>query len=361
MSKKKIIVAEMLYPKGHLTLNKRYIEVLSLSNDVTIIDDGKYFSRMKLPSNTKLINVMSWRPDVNRFLKIRKVLPFIKYDPINFLAHLFNLIVISLRLVFYDYHKIIFMSVRNDVISLALPLFKKDSVIVFHHYDIDHLQTHPREISLFKRGMNKVNHIVLADFIKEGWLKQFKIDPSRIHVVYQPLVDCSENVSFSNVKRKPIVISIGLTIDEKILEKIIARDKEIKEKLSYHIILRHKELDYSGLNVSVIPGYFDRSVYNNYLETAAGCLVLYPQSYKLRYSGVIDDALGHAMNVYGNNIDVVKYFASRYPKSCSIVNDIDELFNLTISEYGMDRQEYITFVDNHCDKEIVKQFESVLK
>lgn len=360
MSKKKIVVAEMLYPKGHRTLNQRYIEVLSLNYDVIIVDDGNYFTQLQMPNNVKVLKVLSWKPSVSRFLKIKKIVPFLKYDPLDFVSHLFNLVIISVRLLFCDYHKIIFMSVRNDVISIALPLFKRNSVIAFHHYDIDHLQSHSREIPLFKRGMNKMNHIVLAEFIKKGWLKQFKIEPNRVHVVHQPLVDFLRDMSLAEKKREPTVISLGLTIDDALLKEILARDKEIKEKLPYTIILRHSTLNYVGLNVKVISGYLDREVYNDYLNTAAACLVLYPTSYQLRYSGVIDDALGHAMRVFGNNIEVVRYFAKKYPQSCTVINTMDDLFNLTIACEGMNRQEYSLFLANHKDSEIIKQFESVI-
>lgn len=359
-NKETIVVAEMLYPKGHLTLNRRYIEVLSSVYNVVVIDDGKYFSHINLPDTVQIIKVISWKPSVDRFYKLKRLFPFIKYDPIDFFAHLFNLIVISTRLMFYNYRKIIFMSVRNDVISFGRFLFRRDSIIAFHHYDIDYLQSHPRQIPLFKQGMNRMDHIVLADFIKKGWLNQFQLNPNRVHVVHQPLVDKTDYHSFLNIKRKPIVISLGLTIDEEILSSIISIDKNNRRKLPYQIIIRHRSIEYVGNNVNVITGYFDRSVYDNYLKTASACLVLYPQSYKLRYSGVIDDALGHAMNVYGNNIDVMRYFADKYPNSCKVLNSIDDLFNLSISEEGINREDFSAFVSYHSDSAILKQFSSII-
>ena len=45
---KHIIVAEMLYPKGHKTLNKRYLEILASRYIVTVVDYNNYFGSMEI-------------------------------------------------------------------------------------------------------------------------------------------------------------------------------------------------------------------------------------------------------------------------------------------------------------------------
>ena len=107
----KVVWAEMLYPEGHKVLNKKYIEILSQSVELIVVDSDNYFSSMKLPSNVTIIYTKRWVPSVNLFNKWKKYLPFIKFDPIALLAHIYNLVVISFKIRKTGYSKIVFSSV----------------------------------------------------------------------------------------------------------------------------------------------------------------------------------------------------------------------------------------------------------
>lgn len=361
MDRKKVVFAEMLYPEGHVVLNQKYIEILASISELTIIDNGDYFSKMTIPDNVRIINMRPWFPSIKRFLKIKKWIPFIKYDPISFIAHIYNLIIISINLIGFKYDKIIFSSARNDALCLSLPFFKKNSVVVFHHYDIDHLFSHPREMKIFKKNMNKYYHIVLADFIKEGLQNELPINPERVFVVYQPLIDNIDEQEALHKQRKPIVIGLGQTIDNKILQELIEYDKTHEERLPYNIILRHKSVEYNGNNIQIISNYLSREEFNNYLSESSACVLFYPESYKLRYSGILDDALSHGLPVYGNDIAVVRYFSNKYPNSCHVLTVPTDLFHLiSLSINSMSVDDFKLFKEQHSDNNIRSMLNNVI-
>lgn len=352
----KVVWAEMLYPEGHRVLNQKYIEILSQSVELIVVDSDNYFSSMQLPSNVTIIYTKRWVPSVNLFLKWKRYLPFIKYDPIALIAHIYNLILIAFKIRKTGYSKIVFSSVRNDALCLSLWLFKKKSVTAFHHYDIDHLSDYPREMRIFRLFMNKLDHIVLADFIKKGWEKQISIHPERVHVVYQPLINKPLNRN-QYTKRKPVIIGLGQTLDDSVLEMIIKHDKDNVNKLPYSIILRHKSKKYDGNNVQVIADYLSREEFEEYLNTSAACVLFYPQNYNLRYSGIIDDALSHQLVVYGNDIEVVRYFASKYPSGCKVIKSPLEIFHLSEElNNSMSIHDYSLFVEQHRPSIVLDMF-----
>ena len=344
----RIVVAEMLYPEGHIELNKKYIQILTEIGEVTVVDDGKYFTSMNL-DNVTIINVSRTVPSVSKFVKVKKWIPFLRFDPIDFIAHFINLIRIVFKLRKVEYDRIVFFSARNDALGFALPFFKKDSVYVFHHVDLDQIMARPRYIKSFKKYMNRYHHIVLADFIKEGLLDEFEIDENRIKVIYQPLIN---KESLSNQERLPIVIGLGRGIDKGMLASLIEYDKSHKEPLPYKIILRDSKVDYKGNNLTVDSEYYDRNKYDYYLDNASLCVIFYSVSFNLRYSGVADDALSHGLPVVGNDIRVIRYFAEKYDGCCSILSNITEIFKLKDIHFSTCQEQFELFRENHSDIQI---------
>lgn len=353
----RIAVAEMLYPMGHLVLAKNYIRSLQSLGEVVVFDNNNYFSSLNLSDEVKIVNVRHRRLSDERFAKIKKCIPFAKYDFFDFILQIFNAIEIALKQRKYNCDRVIFFSVRNDSLVCSLPFFKRNTVSAFHHNDIDHLANRWHERFIFNLGRNKYNHIVLASFIKDGLISEFNVNAQRVFVVYQPLLE--ETVEIQH--KVPLVIGLGQTIDSEILKRFIELDKQITEKRPYHIILRNKSIEYKGNNLTVINSYLSRDEYNKFLKEATICLVYYPQVYRLRYSGIIDDILNYGGAVYGSDIEVVRYFAEQYPNSCKVVSP-EQLFAMNdVSNCMADKNEVLAFREKHSAFNIQKQFKLVLE
>ena len=354
--RKKVIVAEMLYPEGHRALNKKYIELLSEIADVTIIDDGQYFATMGLPLDIKIIKTKRRIPSAEKFLKIKKYIPFLKFEPIEMIAHFMNLISIRLVLRGIPFDKIILMSSRLDALSLSIPFFPQNKIAVFHHYEIDRLLERKADQFFFKRSYNKYDHLFLAEFIRDGLIKYYPIKAINCHIVYQPLIDGQTLDTVNIDQRNRTIIGLGQTCDRSLLDKLIQIDKEADVVPANKILLRDKKTEYLGKNLEVIKRYLTRDEFNGFLNNYAACVLMYPSSFNLRYSGILDDALSHGMSIYGNDMPVVRYFHEKYPKSCHIFYSIEELHEIACQGVlSADRGEIENFINSHSDDNIKMQ------
>lgn len=352
----KIVVAEMLFPEGHVELNKKYTTILSNICELTVVDDGKYFSSMNL-DNCSIITYSRIIPNFQKLAKIKKIIPFFKLEVIDFIAHYINLIRISYKIRKIDYDRIVFFSARNDILGFALPLFKKGSVYVFHHVDLDLMTTKARYLWAFKQKMSKYHHIVLADFIKTGMIDSFGINPDLVKVVYQPIVN---NIEYRGTNRKRIIIGLGKGIDPEQLSYMIQYDKSHTGRLSYKILLRDNNIEYEGHNLVVTKEYYSREKYEMYLNEASICVILYPFSFNLRYSGVADDALSHGLPVMGNDIKVINYFSDKYPEYCHVINDLSILFKLPEKYFHAPVEMIEKFRNNHSDYKVAEMIKDAL-
>lgn len=345
----KIVVAEMYYPEGHRLLNVELIEILSTFTKITIIDDGAYFNKKKL------------RSKVDRWIKVNPII-LKRIEVLKTLSHIYNLIQISVKLRKVYYDKIIFFSVNNLALYFSLPFFKSDKIIVIHHYDIDRTLSRPIELKIFKRFMNKISHVVLSDFIKSGLEEKVGINSNKVFVVNQPFINKNAELKIKNDRSK-IFIGLGRNNSEEFIRKLLELDKYYTVgKLKYHIIIRSKNISYKGNNLTVINDYLTREQYDDFLNTSSACIVTYPETYKLRYSGVIDDALSHGMIVILNDIPISKYFASLYPNNCLIIKSAEDLWNLAKNDlHSLNENEFNSFINSRKIELIKEQLESVIE
>lgn len=348
----------MLYPSGHKTLNKKYIELLSHEYNIVLVDYNDYFSNLQLQcANVSIVKVYQKFPTFNFLLKLKKIFPFIFLEPFAVLNYFRNImyILFAVRKIKYDH--IMFFTARNDALFLALP-FISVPVSVFHHNDIDMLRIRKFERFSFLKSKNRIHHIVLAEFIADYLINHFCVSVKNVHVVYQPLI--GENEGYVNLSnRNNIAYGLGQTCDVSMLKEVIENDKK-HINFSMHIVLRNTNLTYKGKNVDIIQKYLTRKEYDTILNNYRTCVVLYPYEYQMRYSGVIDDALSHGMYVIGNDIPVVRYYSQKYPKSCFIIKTVEELFDEKWCKIEANSDEIYDFTQSHSDKHILSQLNIVL-
>lgn len=342
----KIVIAETLYPVGHKSLDEKFIETLSSLGELLVINSNGYFSN-KICEEYRTKTIKQFIPKYFEFI----------YTIVYFI----NLCIVAFNLRKEAYDKIIFLSTRIDSLFFALPFFRKDSIIVVHHNDIDRMLSRPFESFIFKRYMNEIDHVVLAEFIKDGLIEKTSVDERRVHVVHQPSLEKRSVEDMNLDTRKPVVIGLGQSMSQDYIDTLIAEDKNGDLDIKYSFLLRSKTTDYQGKHVIVSTEYLDRRVYDERLLTSSVCIVFYPKSFNLRYSGVIDDALNHGLVVYCNDIAVGKYFANKYPNSCRLVKEDEGLvtpFKSSVS--AADKEEINNFLLEHSGAFVTKQWKCCL-
>lgn len=348
----RIIVADMYFHKKHKKLNVKIIKEISTFASTMVVNGGGYYSQSNLPG-IDLLDSFYFLP--------RKI------DKLRNIFILLHLIILSITLVVkkLKYDKIIFLSTNNICChyALSLRLFKRGSVVVIHHYDIDRTIASLRESELFKKRMNEYDHIVFAEFIKEGMIKFLGTREDRIHIVPHPLFVSKENI-YREIEKKNIIIGVGRNTDPIFLSNMVDIDKESGHKSLNHIQLRTNGTPYVGNNVELFNRQdISQDEFDELLYRAKACVVIYPKTYRYRYSGVIVDALSHGCVVICNQIPIGVYYKSICPKNCKIVKDAKELYDMAFVDIAeFDYNEFYKYLNENSNSVIrEKLYEAIHK
>lgn len=339
-----IIIADMYYPQTHSYLNNEWIRIISGFAKVTIVDDGKLFDSVEFSE-----------PNYQR-IKVKPI--FTKhFNLLELILHIFNLIVIAWKVRKINYTKLFFLTVHNDALIYALPLFKKNRVVCAHHNDLDGLMYRNTSKKHFKEKAHLLKHVVLADFIRDGLLKEFPELKKEVFVVNEPLQYYSEK----SVRKEKMVVSMGRDNDISLIENLINYDSQHEFKSSYNFLIRSRKVNYVGNNIEVTSRYFSRDEFDDIQDTASVALLLYPQSYNLRYSGIIDDALSHHLIVLSTDFPMARYYNSLMPNNVRIIKNVIDVFNLVDTEsFLFDNEELQIFLDLHKRSSVERQLKQVL-
>ena len=343
----RLLVVEILYPEGHKALDNRLIELLAEDNEIDLIDNRDFFKKL---SCSKLCNLIS----IPQFFSNR-------LEPLISLLFVINYIILAFAIRKKKYDKVIFLSIRNDSFFWVYPLFRKQHICAFHHNDIDRTLGRPYEKFLFKRLQNRIQHVVLADFIKDGMIKSLNTDKDKISIVYQPKIGDGQlqDVFEPFFDEKKYVIGLGRSVNEDFLRQLIETDKSFSGKLNYKIIMRSKNIRYSSERLLITTDFYSREEFDRIMHNASACIALY-NSYNLRYSGIIDDALSIGKPVIGNNIPVFRYFSEKYKGCCHIIDSASDLFVIASGELPVINEEMIKcFQKNHSDENVRRQLSAI--
>lgn len=336
----------MHYPKGHRRLDQEYVRILSQDHELVIVDDGKYFPE------DYCIEIGVERLKVQHLMVKR-------WERLKRFLHYINLLNVFICLKFHrkSYDAILFLNIHNAIYFYKM--FPKKKIVLFHHQDIDAaLSFKPYQEAATKQS-RRFLHICLAGFIKDGLIDRFNIDKERVFVVHQPLV-FDANEGRTNPKEK-LLIGIGRSTDETIVQKLIEFDKLHDGNSGNSIIMRSKVTEYKGKVLTVIKGFMPREEYEALYDRAKASVVTYPQEYKLRYSGIIDDSLSKGLIVFANDTPCSRYFSSAYPSCVYVFKTPDELWNMIQESIPTpDSRELKLFVERHSAENVRKQLREVI-
>lgn len=342
----KIGVAEVIYPKGHKKFDIKTINILSKIGDVY------YFSYPKFITN-KAIKI-----DVN-IINIRKQFIFKRFYKLIRLFRIINLIIISrkIRSSKLKLDKLVFLSFDNTLYSIVKKIFKDIDVFVIHHDDIDKIVFNIKNREYY----NLVKHIVFDDYIKEGLINKTRCDENKIFVIPNPIEFIPKKTE-SNY-RKPCLLSIGWSNDENLILKAVELSKNITHELSYKIILRSKIYTYKDKNLEVISGFLESNEYEKLISDSDIQIIIYPDTFRYRYSATFQTAILHNQYVIVNNVYLGSILKMKYPQSVMVINSVDELFNLNESVLSKkpSLKDVNKFLIEHSEDNIANKYSSAFQ
>lgn len=344
----KLLIADLVYPYGHLNLNNHLLDILS---GIDYID------------SLKVLNYKNYYSKNNNGIKLYKLhyLLYSKNVILRYFTPFINALLVSFRCLFIKYDKVIFFTF--DTLSFYIvTLFIKKPIYLFHHNNTDQLND-PKKNFLFRLYSNRVNHIVFDGYIKDYLLSK-NVHDNLIHVLPHPLPIHSFKTSciLGDDLRK--FIGLGHENDSTLISDIVNYElhNHVLEKNNIKLVLRVKyNFDFDvPKSITIISDYLSREDYEQLYHSAFGVLVLFKESYRYRYSGTIVDALDLKKVVVGRDIPVVRSFSKLYPKSCFVFYTIDDFFNKIISCSKVPDYEHNIFQLNHSDYKIRRKFYEIL-
>lgn len=340
----KIAVIQMMYPQGHCRLDEEFVKILAKEHQLILVDNGKYFSK-EICNSPNVERISIFQPYSNRWDLLKRAL-----RRLNLLMVLF-----VLRIRNKKYDKIIFLNIHNTLYGIERWLPEKNRVII-HHNDVDLLFKEERDLRQFNKVKERFYHVFLADYISVMFSQQAVVDKKYIFTVHQPLVFDPKP---KQVNKESLLVGLGNSMDEKFIKDIVSLDTT--EVIRNKLILRSRTKEYIGTNIRVFTGFLPRDKYESLYDRAKVSVVFYPESYRYRYSGVIDDSLALGLVVYCNDTLCGRYFANQYPGSVKIVKNVRDLWNLMHEKLPIKpKQEDILFRNRHSIDFVAKQFNTVL-
>ena len=242
------------------------------------------------------------------------------------------------------------------------------NIFLLHNNNIDNMVLSPHRARLFSLFSNKVNHIVLADFIKDYLEKSFCITRNRILTLPTPfsLSDISE---VETINKDIDCLGISNGNDDSFIERLIIDEMSNSsiKNANLHIVLKSNNFHFDNGFLTIINGFLPREQFDNYVSRAKVMLIPFPLSYKYRMSGTLVDALSHNIPVLVTPIVMTEHVISAYPNQVyklnekTFINDVKDLSSYSDkTDNGFVKFKTIHSVD-YLSNTFAKDFVNVLR
>lgn len=346
----KLLIADTKFPKGHLKLN---IHLLQLFSQISVIDELKVLNYKSFYNIDKIENVLYYNVPI---------LFFFKNAYLNYISEFVNTLIVLFRCLTIKFDKIIFFTF-DTLPFFLLRLGISTPIYLFHHNNTDHLQNRYKRF-FFKLYMNKVRHIVFADFIRD-YLISIGVNKRLIYILPHPLPANLMNIhSTLPLNDETVYIALGHTNDEALIRELINYElvTHILERAHVKLIIRSTK-EYCNLppSIELINGFLSSKQYSYYYQIAKGVLILYSRFFINRFSGALLDALCAKKVIIGCNIPVIQYFHNRYPDCCIVFEDVLDLFDkLSSNSYRFNNDVYDDILFSFSDEKIEARLNEIL-
>ncbi|WKV08000.1 hypothetical protein Q2T46_10640 [Thermoanaerobacterium sp. CMT5567-10] len=196
--------------------------------------------------------------------------------------------------------------------------------------------------------MNKVEHVVFEEFIKDCLMETHEINSEKVHVLPHQL---NENILKDNYQ-KYACVGLSNSNDENIISEIVKKENQEKilKKAKCKVILKSKVINFDDGFLKVL---------NNYLDDMP-----FPSTFKYRMSGTLVDAFSNNKIILCSNITLMDYYSKEYPSICKIIESVDDFFEYVIKinklEINEQLNEFEIFKNSHSEDKIVLVFKNMV-
>lgn len=337
----RILVFDTWLPLAHRKLYNSIIELLSRSNKMIVINKGGYYDVM----SENIVYVNAPLLDLERGgLWYKRLVHFVNF----FLA---KLCIIGKR-----YDSVLVTTYHTRHFKWQKRWLGRKALFLMEHYNVDDI-ARPSMLGHYLCYANTVHHLVFAPFIGD-YLHSLGVNNKLIHFIHHPLFTVNVPIVQKTNDDYINVLSPGLSNDEAMVDSIIEHEKEFGtlEKNRVRLFLRSKkEYDSNTPAISFIKGFLSNEEYEGLYNASDIVLVIYPSTYRYRFSSVILNSMTKHKVLLGNNIDIVRYFSDKYPSNCLVFNDIEDFFKIVVESHYFSETERDIFIKEHSNESIEKE------
>ncbi len=329
-----ILICDLFPVRGHRFLNRVTIEALKPLNPVICVARD-YFDDSSFEADLKVI----YHPQIRSRINLLRCIHY----TFHFIRLLYK----------YKFSKVLILTYETRsffLVRLFAPKFL-NKIYLVQHYNIDALKINKFSKWCFSKYCNHVFHIVYHEYIKTHLVEENNLNDNKVICINHPL----NNSHSSEISEEKLVLALGESNSIEKINELISYEASTHQlqNAGYSVMIKEKpglhKMQQASLQYRT--GFIPTTEYDALMKKARWVLVLYPDDFVYRESGLLLEALSNATFVIGyQSCKVLEAYSQNYPSFCVAVNSVSELVT-TIVNYNCKNSalthNYSKFLENH--------------
>lgn len=224
------------------------------------------------------------------------------------------------------------------------------NLYIMHHANVDSMSRSHIKKLMFNIYKKRFIHIVNSGFMGDYLKNSIGVDSSKVLVWPHPL----NPITISQKELIYDCVGLSNSNDERIIDQIIELERQtgVIKRNNLHVILKSTYNKFDNGYLQVFNGFIDKTIFDDYVSKARCLFMPFPDSYQMRMSGTLMDALSNNKILLGTNIPIIEYSKRMYPNIVHVF-DIDTfvstILKLKIKNPEAEK-EFELFKNNHSDE-----------
>lgn len=344
----KILLVDLISPKGHVNYDKGVLRCLQPLGDVDFCAYSKLCNSIPANYYTNLVPYPNelYVEDLSKsqnglFFKISW-----RYNLIKFIKS-----VISRS----SYDFVVFSSIEIISFSLATKLYKVSNVAFIDH-GIGKIFESIVPYFFYKYVLDsQVKMLVMEDYIAEKIRNRHIF--FNIFTVKHPLPIFSK-ANNKGCKSPAIVFAPSGNNSSGFIQQLIEESLNIPDGIK--IIIKSIGQSYENEKLSVYNGELSQTDYENYIKNSSYILIPYESNYNYRISAIIFEAIQMRKKILLLNNNTLRYNALLYPGLFETFNDINGFLKINFNNRELDKKDFDRYIKDYSDEKIIEQLKKII-
>jgi hypothetical protein len=348
---KKILFVDLLSPKGHMKINKKFIKYLCHSSEDTVID--LVFRKDYVDYDMhKSIRDIIYLPE--KYYRYNNKLEY-RYKNYKLLGWIDKNVLVNN----YD---VIFISSYETISTAIFFKWKKinSNIFLLNHNNIQELdQSFIKKVFYRKINLN-ITHLVFDEKIKVYLQREIDI-LNKIEIINHPLV-YDRDLDIRNPDKIEFIFGPSNSNNDNEISKIVGYINESDN--NFDIFLKSQYMYYLEPNITVSNKWLKEDEYKLLFNKADCILLLFGDDFIHRVSGVFFEAVALNKYIITNNKYLYETYIKKYNNIGSLFQNEHELKGI-ISKINqgtiLEENSFNDIKKHHSDEYLINQIRNIFK